>query len=219
MSAEKPLTDFFLKPLACQSFGRRLPTRVKQHIVRLKPPRCAEPAYVIFCPEICCGQVEILAIWHSDPDHGTTWAAMAPRCTDIQLNFRHGVMAELGRTLQPGHQNTFRKNKAARATMASELNLMQCREIVSHVERGPVPATWLVPALIVPARNGAAAPTWCFGRHCACWNGSKMMGPTEASPRGSTCQTFRDAQDGMIQSERGRDTFCRIPTRRGQVPL
>ena len=28
-------------------------------------------------------------------------------------------------------------------------------------------------------------------RHCACWKGSKMMGPIEASPYGSTCHIWQ----------------------------
>ena len=36
--------------------------------------------------------------------------------------------------------------------------------------------------------------------HCACWKGSNIMGPTEASPRGSTCQTFPRFHSNVTKS-------------------
>ena len=41
--------------------------------------------------------------------------------------------------IKPSGQDTFGKNKAARATVARELDLMQCSEVVSHIQSGPVP--------------------------------------------------------------------------------
>ena len=86
--------------------------------------------------------------------------------------------------------------------MSIQLHRMQGGEIVSHIECCAEPEDSL----------NYVSETMDFktvlARDCACWNGSKIIGPIEASPYGSTCQICQGDTIGqeekceMIESDR-----------------